>query len=148
MAPLSSAVTMDVVVHVVPVPSDKNVAEDPVFVHQTVPVDNVVMMDAEDLLVEPAPQLKAVQTESVSELPPLTVLAESVDLTELEETVVPVQLAKDADLANVNATMTVMNETVEMLFRLKEPTSDCAPNDLAVHVLMVLLVDPMEDVLL
>jgi len=112
----------------------------------TVLEETVVMTDVVETHAVFALHLKPVLTEFVLELPPLTVLEDSVDLTEPEEVVVHAQLDKDAELDNVNATMTVTKETVVMQSNPMVPTSVSAPKDLVEPALLDSLVEALEDV--
>lgn len=128
-----SVVMMVVVVLVEPALLVKNVAVELVLVHQTVTEDNVVMMVVVTNHVDNVQALKPAQTEFVLEQPLLNVLEEFVVQTELEVAVDHAPLDKDVVEEFVNATMTVMTETVELLLKKLEPTLDFAHKDLVVH---------------
>ena len=104
----------------------KHVVEECVFVNQTVPTENVVMMAAVTNPVEPAPQLRVVSTAYAQAQQLLSAQAEFVVQTELEEIVEHAPLVKDAEEDFVNVIMTATKETVETQSKLLEPISDSA----------------------
>ena len=120
-------------------------AEEHVSALPAVLEDNVEMMVAAEPHVDLVHPPKLALTDYVLELPQLTALEDSVETTELEETVEVAQQDKDAVPDFVNATTTVTRETVEQQSKLMEPILDCAHKDLVEPVPMGLLVQPMED---
>lgn len=118
------------------------------LVKQVAVEDSAVMMAVDINLVVNVRPLKPVKMVNVLEPLKLSATGEYAETTELEDLAEAVLLDRDAGLDNASASTIVMSVTVAMPFNLMELTLAYVPRDPVELAHLVLLVDPMEDVLL